>query len=116
MAHSHPIAELIEWCVKTSNKEFGPLLTTCLALSTALGLAGIAGCGIPFVPPLGKVTIALGVNGAIAAIVGMILAWPRGGRTRVLFIILGVLLLALNGAAIWAGQLGRHLIDYFEGK
>ncbi len=51
----------------------------------------------------------------IAGIAGMVLAWPRGGRIRVLFIFFGVLLLALNGIAIWVGQSSKHLIDYLEG-
>lgn len=107
-------AELIQCAVKSSNKHFGPLLTTCLTVSAAMGIVGIASCGIPFVPPAGKAAIALGVLGIIAAIAGMILAWPREGRTRVLFLIFGTLLLMLNGVAIWAGQLGKHLIDYLE--
>lgn len=108
-------AALIEGGVRTSNKHFGPLLTTCLTLSGALGVVGVLSCGIPFVPPAGKVAIALGVIGAIAAITGTIVAWPRGGRTRMAFIVFGVLLLALNGVAIWVGTLGKHLIDYLEG-
>lgn len=115
MADSNIMAELIEWAVKTTNKHFGPLLTTCLMLSAAMGIVGVASCGIPFVPPAGNVAIALGVLGMIAGITGMVLAWPRGGRIRVLFIVFGVLLLALNGIAIWAGQSGKHLIDYLEG-
>jgi hypothetical protein len=107
-------AELIEWAVKTSNKHFGPLVTTCLTLSAAMGLVGVASCGIPFVPPAGKVAIVLGALGIIASIAGMLLVWPRGGRIRVLFILFGVLLLTLNGITIWAGQLGKHLIDYIE--
>lgn len=116
MADSHIVAELIEGAVKTSNKHFGPLLTTCLALSASLGFFGVASCGIPFVPPAEKVAIALGVLGIMAGIAGMLLAWPRGGRVRVLFILFGVLLLTLNGIAIWAGQSGKHLIDYIEGN
>ncbi len=117
MPQSEPTitAELVEWAVKSSNKHFGPPLTTCLMLSTAMCIVGVASCGIPFVPPAGKVAIALGVLGMIAGIAGMLLAWPRGGRIRVLFIVFGVLLLALNGIAICAGQLGKHLIDYLEG-
>jgi hypothetical protein len=80
-----------------------------------MGVVGVVSCGIPFVPSAGKAAIVLGVLGVIAAIAGMILAWPRAGRTRVSFVILGVLLLALNGVAIWAGRLGKHLIDYMEG-
>ena len=115
MADSHIAAELIEGAVKTSNKHFGPLLTTCLTLSVALGVVGVASCGIPFVSPAGKVAIVLGVLGIVASIAGVLLAWPRGGRVRVLFILFGVLLLTLNGIAIWVGQLGKHLIDYIEG-
>lgn len=117
MPQSRPTltALLIERGVKTSNNHFGPLLTTCLTLSAALGVIGVLSCGIPFVPPLGTVAIVLGISGIIAGLVGMWLAWPRGGRIRVLFILFGMLLLALNGVAIRAGQLGKHLIDYLEG-
>lgn len=115
MADSPITAELIERAVKTSNKHFGPRLTTCLTLSAAMGLVGVASCGIPFVRSFGKVAIVLGVLGIIAGIAGLWLAWPRGGRVRVLVILLGVLLLTLNGVAIWAGQSGKHLIDYLEG-
>jgi hypothetical protein len=108
-------AELIQCVVKSSNKHFGPLLTTCLTLSAALGVVGTLSCGIPFVPPVGAVAIALGVMGAIPAVAAIILAWPRGGRIRVLFILFGMLLLTLNGVAIRAGQSGKHLIDYLEG-
>lgn len=109
------VAALIERAVKTANNQFGPLLTTCLTLSAALGIVGVASCGIPFVPRAGKVAIALGVLGIVVGIAGVWLAWLRGGRIRVLFLFFGAVLITLNGFAIWAGQLGRHLIDYFEG-
>lgn len=111
MSESPIVAGLIEWAVKTSNKRFGPVLTTCLISSTALGIVGVASCGIPFVPPVGKVAISLGILGIIVAMAGMILAWPRGGNTRMLFLIFGMLLLGLNSVAIWVGQLGKHLFD-----
>ncbi len=48
MPQSEPTitAELVEWAVKSSNKHFGPLLTTCLMLSAAMGIVGVASCGI----------------------------------------------------------------------
>lgn len=101
------VADLIESVVKTSNKHLGPLLTTCLTLSAAMGVVGIANCGIPFLPPAGTVAIAFGVMGVIPAIAGIILAWPRGGHVRVLFVLFGTLLLALNGVAIWVGLRSR---------
>jgi len=115
MPESNIIAECIETTLKTSNKHFGPLLTTCLTLSAAMGIVGVASCGIPFVPPAGKVAIALGVLGIMAAIAGVLLAWPRGGHIQRLFILFGVLLLTLNGVAIWVSQSGKHLIDHLEG-
>jgi hypothetical protein len=92
------------------------MVTACLTLSAAMAFVGVVSCGLPFVPPLAVVALSLGTLGSMAAITAVVLAWPRGNRVRSLVIAIGVLLIMLNGVAIWAGQLGRHLIDYFEGK
>ena len=108
-------AELIQCAMKSSNKDFGALLTTCFTLSTALGIAGVVSCGIPFVPPVGKAGTVLVVLGIIPAIARMIPGWPRDGRTRVSLLTFGVSLLAFNSVASGAGQWSEHLIDYTDG-
>lgn len=85
------------------------------AISAGLGLIGIASCGIPFVPPASTLAIILGTMGGLAAITAMAFAFLSRRKTKLTFVVLGVVLLALNGLAISLGRLGKHLIDWLEG-
>lgn len=109
------LGDLIKFVILKIQKRIDTGLLVSTGLSAGLGLAGIASCGIPFVPPVSTLAIVLGILGGITALVPVVLAWPCGRRTRVLFIAIGAGLLLLNGAAVWAGRLGKHLIDYLEG-
>ena len=85
------------------------------AISAAFGFLAIASCGIPFVPPASNFAIILGVMGCLAAVASVGFAFVRGQTTRATFLLVGGVLVAVNGFAIWFGRLGKHLIDYLEG-
>lgn len=83
-------------------------------ISAGLGFIAIASCGIPFVQPASTLAIILGSAGCLAAITAMIFAFLKQRSKRMLLVI-AVVLLTVNGFAIWFGRLGKHLIDFLEG-
>ena len=57
-----------------------------------------------------------GYFGMMGASIGMFVAWQREGRIRPRFLIVGLLLLVLSGAATLAWHLGMLPINWFEAQ